>query len=212
MKLQIVLTSLLIGSRLFAASDYIPNLYAGTLLLGNSTRSADPPPLALSRGPLQASGNRQSEGTLTLNPDSKLELASDTRGFFPDLGSGPKLPAGGVTVLSNQGAKTSGAGGSLGHTQAMDWVPKMSNSNLLDSSVQSSGTAFEVVPVPEPSTWLALGGLAGMLGWCENRRLRTLPTRLAAIWTTLDAHAAGVRLLVLGGFLLMVCVTICFLK
>ncbi|MBI3880951.1 MAG: PEP-CTERM sorting domain-containing protein, partial [Verrucomicrobia bacterium] len=125
-------------------------------------------------------------GALTLSGSSTIDLsgtsplvhfadstASWTGNLTIENWSGTPVSGGGPEQLVF-GSTSGGAGGNVGQIffhNPTGWDPGIYFSTIL-------GTG-EVIPVPEPATWIGVGALIALLGFRERRRLQALLARLA---------------------------------
>lgn len=155
------------------------NVQDGTLLLDSADRISDTANMKLSGGTFATGGHNETLGILTLTANSYIDLG------------------GGNSILNFSGS----AGWTPGTTNYIqNWSGDYANGNGTDQlyigniTTDELGQIFfvnpagldagiypaillpsgEIVPIPEPGTWLAIFGLAGAIGYRERRRLYTL--------------------------------------
>jgi hypothetical protein len=148
----------------------------GTLLFQAAHQIAGGTPVALAGGTFDLAGQAQSAalGALTLSADSTLDfgiggtqtiefasLASHTSGASLNILNWTGTLAGGGT---DQLRFTGGSGVTPGFLTEVQFNGYPQGAILLGSG--------EVVPVPEPATWLGLLGLGCYLGWRCYRAIK----------------------------------------
>jgi autotransporter-associated beta strand protein len=198
-------TLLVSGSLSNAAGVNVNN--GGTLLLGGgANRIGDSAQVSLGQNALGGalgfvsglSGASETIGTLTLNFDSILDLGSGNGNTFSfsSLVLGANFNSlkvynwSGATYSSLSTADTNSptqdrilfAGSSTGLTATdLSKITFYSDNGLTalgpTSEISFNGTHAELVPVPEPSTWIAAGLLLGLMGYRERRRIREVLSR-----------------------------------
>jgi autotransporter-associated beta strand protein len=170
------------------------NIAGGTLRLSGSGASArvnDSAPVNLNSGTLVvndtgATGLQETLGVLTLTANSIINFgATDNASSmltFADS-SGATWTGGQFLDIHNwSGPFTVGVGGSAGGVDQLHFASSGLTSTQLGQIRfwSDGGSTFlgfgqfigtEVVPTPEPATWVSLGALAALLGWRERRRL-----------------------------------------
>ena len=171
----------------------------GTLLLGGSNRLPDAAPVALgnasSSGTLGflggVSGASETLGALTLNLDSILDFGAGSGNTltFSSIALNPNFSslriynwtestvADDPTRALQDRLVFSNYAGTLSAEQ-LNQITFFSDNGLTPIGgaqiMFGAGSQVELVPVPEPSTWVAGGLLLGLLGYRERRRLKTL--------------------------------------
>jgi hypothetical protein len=180
------------GTLLLGGSDRLPD--AAPVTLGNSSSSGT---LGFFGGVSSAS---ETLGALTLNLDSILDFGSGAGNTltFSSIALNPNFnslriynwtgPLYSTTVLNDPGTDTtqdrllflSSAGLSAEQLNQITFFSDNGLTRIGNGTAQitfGAGGQAELVPVPEPSTWVAGGLLLGLLGYRERRRLRTLLAR-----------------------------------
>lgn len=171
------------------------NLSGGTFQLGAANQVNDSSNLTITGGTFDANGNTDTMGTLTLNGDSIIDFGSgDFDLSFSDLA----YTSGTVKVYNWTGtynwegiAGTSGSDtrllfSGLGGYSANDYVSNIwfysdNGSTLLGQQgrlIAANGGGYELVAVPEASTWLSLAGLFALGYLIRQRRKSTAATRI----------------------------------
>ena len=160
----------------------------GTVLLGANERIADTTNLVLSGGTLATNQHDETLGTLTLSADSIIDLGSGGGSIvqFADS-SGETWDGGSTLYITNwEGNWTGGGsdqiifGSSISGLQAsqVGQIRFVDASGLLyGAQILSTG---EIVPVPEPATWisgLALFGLLAFYSWKKMIQTTSLPQK-----------------------------------
>lgn len=155
------------------------NVQAGTLLLDSANRISDTVNMTLSGGTFATGGFNETLGALTLTANSSIDLGggSSTLTFGDSLNwtTGTTLtiknwngiyeePGGGTDQLYIGSISTSEL------EQIFFLNPAGFDPGLYPALVLDSG---EIVPIPEPGTWLAIFGLVSAIGYRERRRLYT---------------------------------------
>jgi hypothetical protein len=179
----------------------------GTLLLGGSStnRLADTAPVEVgSAGTLGFLGSVSSAsetlGALTLSLDSVIDFGAGTGNTltFASITLNPNFTSLKIYNWSGAGYSSTSTNdpgtdlnqdrllfaGLTGLTpQQLSQITFYTDNGItqIGSGVSEitfgAGSQVELVPVPEPSTWVAGGLLLGLLGYRERRRLRTLLAR-----------------------------------
>lgn len=148
------------------AGDLIVN--GGTLLLNESDQIADTSDLALGGGTFATNGNDEALATLTLNTSSTIDLGSGSSVLNFDDSSSVSWVSGQSLFITNwSGSATDqvffgNSGTGLNGSQITQIVfvnPAGYGTGNFTAEILATG---EIVPVPEPSTWI-MGGL-GLIG------------------------------------------------
>jgi hypothetical protein len=175
----------------------------GTLLLGGSStnRLADSAPVTLGNGSGSGtlgflggvSGASETLGALTLNLDSILDFGSGAGNTltFSSIALNPNFNSlriynWSVSSVAEDPTRAlqdrlvfSNYAGTLSAAQ-LNQITFFTDNGLTQIGSGGAeirfgaGSQVELVPVPEPSTWVAGGLLLGLLGYRERRRLKTL--------------------------------------
>jgi autotransporter-associated beta strand protein len=192
------LTALSGGGTALSTSPAITVNDGGTLLLGGTDQISNTTPITLAGGTI-AKGNFSEGamktvglGALTLTSDSFIDFGTGTVGVLTfaslTLGTDPLVDFSTLKVLNWTGVN--GVVGTASTDRLIFDSDQSANLAFFDFGPAYSGAIefnlgsgfFEVVPVPEPSTWAA-GVLAlGALGYAvRKRRARATPARAAAV-------------------------------
>ena len=174
------------------------SISSGTLLLGAGEQIADTTNLTLNGGTFSMAGltgATETLGALTLSANSTIDFGSgnsDTLRFSSLNLAGFSLSIKGWTGSYYSASETTDHGPSTQDRLLFSSDAATGNSlgaisfysdagNLIGTAKEvsyGSGGAysFEVVPVPEPATWMAGAALLGLVGYRERRRFRRAAT------------------------------------
>jgi autotransporter-associated beta strand protein len=170
------------------------NLNGGTLAISGSgtlNRVSDTAPVTLNGGAIYlddtgASGFTETLGALTLTANSVIDFGTLNNSSlvltFGDSSANVWTAGQFLNVYNWSGAWSPVSGGSAGGPDQLHFdASGLTAGQLAQIRFYSdAGTTFlglgmfigtEVVPTPEPATWVSLGALAALLGWRERRRL-----------------------------------------
>ena len=158
----------------------------GTLLMGATNQFNATTPVTLAGGKLDAGGFSQGTtatvgvGALTLSASSIIDL-SGTSSILHFADSHTVGWTGTLSIYNWGGTATTGGGldqllfgadsGALTQTQLNEISFYSGNgTGFLGTGAFATITAGEVVPVPEPTTWVAGTLVVAFLGWSQRRR------------------------------------------
>ncbi len=154
----------------------------GTLLLaGSGDRINNAAAVALNGGTLNTAGLSETVGVLTLSADSTIDLGAGAS--IVNFANSASASWTGGTTLTIQGWSGSDNGGGtdqlfFGNSTSGLTAGQLAQISFLNPAGHAPGTYAagilgngEVVPVPEPATWIAFLSLSGMLVFRERKRL-----------------------------------------
>jgi autotransporter-associated beta strand protein len=159
----------------------------GTLLLSGSTltdRIKDSATITLGGGTLHTGGNSENVGVLTLSASSVIDMGAGSGSVLRFADSSAASWTGILSVWNWTGVAGDGGSGDqlfFGTTgtgltgSQLAEIRFYSDSGITPLTVALSPLLLctgEVVPVPEPGTWLAAASALALLAWRERRRLR----------------------------------------
>jgi autotransporter-associated beta strand protein len=170
------------------------NVNGGTLAISGSgtlNRVSDTAPVTLAGGAIYlddtgASGFTETLGALTLTANSVIDFGTLNNSSlvltFGDSSANVWTAGQFLNVYNWSGTWSPVSGGSAGGPDQLHFdASGLTAAQLAQIRFYSdAGTTFlglgmfigtEVVPTPEPATWVSLGALAALLGWRERRRL-----------------------------------------
>jgi T5SS/PEP-CTERM-associated repeat protein len=151
----------------------------GTLLYQEGDQLAAATPLALSGGALDLGGHTQAPvlGALTLSATSTIDFGAGGAQTLEFSGLASFTPGSLLVIRNWTGTPTHGGGtdqilftGGAGVTPG--FLSEVRFIGFPDGALLL-GTG-EIVPTPEPATWVALAALGGTLGWRASRRHKSL--------------------------------------
>ncbi len=146
---------------------------SGTLLLGGTgDRLGNTTGLTLAGGIFNTAGLSETVGALTLSASSTIDFGSGASVL--NFGTGSTFTSGQtLTIINWSGSATGGGSDQLIFSQdlagALGQISFAGYSGTRE--INLGGGQFEIVPIPEPATWLGALGLLGFAGWRERRRL-----------------------------------------
>jgi hypothetical protein len=163
----------------------------GTVRLDSSNQIVDTAQVGLSGGGLQLNGVQEGStatagvGALTLGSTSVIDLSSTSLLHF--AASGGKTWTGTLAIWNWSGTLVTGGGAEQLLFGNNTTTASLTQAQLNSISFYSgSGTGFlgtgawatigdgEVVPVPEPSTWIGAALALGAIGFTQRRRIHRL--------------------------------------
>lgn len=160
----------------------------GTLMLGNSHQIADNVAIKMNGGKFVTGGHSDVVGTLTLTDNSTLDLGNGASVINFANSASQTWTAGKILVIENWSGSTSGGGtdqvifgnNNTSLTQAqlgqiVFYNPQGLAPGYYAAIMLANG---EIVPIPEPSTWLAGGLLLSLLVWFERKHLASWFSKL----------------------------------
>lgn len=152
----------------------------GTLMLSASNQIENDTPMELAGGTWNTAGHSEVLGTLTLSANSYLDLASGASVIHFADSSSQTWDDNSVLIIQNWSGSQSGGGtdqvifGNNNQSLSSSQLGKIYFHNPLGfdpgyyaAMILANG---EIVPVPEPSTWLAGGALLSLILWFERKR------------------------------------------
>ncbi len=159
----------------------------GTLMLaGTGDRIKDSTPMTLAGGTFQTMGQSETLGVLTLSASSTIDLGAGASILRFDDSSAASWTGGAILNIWNWTGSFDGWSSPGGGTDQI-YFGNGSNSMTLaqgqqirfysDAGITPVGTYGqilcngEVVPVPEPATWIAAAAMLALLGYRERKRL-----------------------------------------
>ena len=152
----------------------------GSLLLSGDDQIVDTANMELDGGIFDTDGFDEVLGTLTLSSDSSIDLGIGTSIIDFDDSSGLELAwtdSGQILSILDYTGDTNGGGidqiifGSAGLTDSQLAQIRFVNPWGTSKSFHARFQGDEIVPVPEPSTYLGGGLILTLIGWRERRRL-----------------------------------------
>lgn len=167
------------------ALDGIANIVinGGSLLLSGDNQIVDTANMDLAGGTFDADGNDEVLGTLTLSSDSSIDLGTTSSILDFADSSGLELAwttSGQLLSILDYTGDTNGGGidqiifNSQGLTDSQLAAIRFVNPWGSGLTIGARWQGNEIVPVPEPSTYLGAGLILTLIGWRERRRLQTL--------------------------------------
>ncbi len=152
----------------------------GSLLLSGDDQIVDTANMELDGGIFDTDGFDEVLGTLTLSSDSSIDLGTGTSIIDFDDSSGLELAwtdSGQILSILDYTGDTNGGGidqiifGSAGLTDSQLAQIRFVNPWGTSKTFHARFQGDEIVPVPEPSTYLGGGLILTLIGWRERRRL-----------------------------------------
>jgi autotransporter-associated beta strand protein len=163
---------------LSGANSFTGNLTvsAGTLRLGANGVLPDTAPVILAGGTLDVSGRTETAGTLTLTAPATIDFGASAAAIVFAASNGLTW-SGATLTISNYGTGVDSL--RFGANASALTATQLGKFRFADyGNVSGQIDAFGVVtPVPEPSAFAALAGLAALGGalWQRRRRSLTVP-------------------------------------
>ncbi len=171
------------GNALDGTANIVIN--SGSLLLSADYQIVDTANMDLAGGNFDTDDHYEILGTLTLSADSSIDIGS---GAGPNMlefadSSALEVPwttSGQILSILNYNGDTNGGGidqiifGSQGLTDSQLAAIRFVNPWGSGLTTGARWQGSEIVPVPEPSTYLGAGLILTLIGWRERRRLQTL--------------------------------------
>ncbi|MEY2480190.1 MAG: hypothetical protein QOI04_1117 [Verrucomicrobiota bacterium] len=150
----------------------------GTLLTSSAQQfnATTPPTISLSGGKLNTAGTSQTLGALTLTANSTIDMG--TGASILNFGGTSTRTAGILTIDNWSGNKDTGAGTDqiiFANQLPQTFLDNINFTGFSPGAIEL-GTG-EIVPVPEPSTWIAAGLAFAALGYSQRKRLSRLLIR-----------------------------------
>ncbi len=153
----------------------------GTLMLSSNDQIENNTAMELAGGTWNTAGYSEVLGTLTLSANSYLDLGSGSSVINFADSSSQSWSSDDVMIIQNWSGSQSGGGtdqvvfGNNKQSLSSDQLGKIYFYNPAGLAPGYYAAMMlengEIVPIPEPSTWLAGGALLGLLLWFERKRL-----------------------------------------
>ena len=165
-------------------SDII--ITGGSLLLSSDNQIVDTANMELDGGIFDSDANDEVLGTLTLSSDSSIDLGVGTSILDFADSSGLELAwttSGQILSILDYTGDTNGGGldqiifNSQGLTDSQLAAIRFVNPWGSGLTLGARFEGNEIVPVPEPSTYLGAGLILTLIGWRERRRLFNLVSK-----------------------------------
>lgn len=140
----------------------------GTLLLGNANQINNTAGMTLAGGTFNTGGFSESLGALTLNSSSTIDLASGSS--ILSFGGTSTRTAGTLTISNWSGSQSGGGTDQLlfANTLSQTFLDNINFTGFTPGAFQL-GTG-EVVPAPEPSTWIGGALAVAAIGFTQRKR------------------------------------------
>ena len=171
------------GNALDGTANIVIN--SGSLLLSADYQIVDTANMDLAGGNFDTDDHYEILGTLTLSADSSIDIGAGAGPNMLEFADSSALEvawttSGQILSILNYNGDTNGGGidqiifGSQGLTDSQLAAIRFVNPWGSGLTIGARWQGNEIVPVPEPSTYLGAGLILTLIGWRERRRLQTL--------------------------------------